>query len=287
MSTPTLDPTARRFIAHLQRGGKKSNWWASGSTKQTIWWDSAQPAALLNGRHNLYFGVHPCSTIPPTNADGKPCPPRHVRSQAEYIAAINCLFAEFDAKHFAGGKAEALAHIEALDPVPSVIVDSGGGYHVYWLLAQPFMLDTDEARGRADHAQKGWVKRVRSDDGAKDLARVLRVPGTHNFKPEYAPDYPEVRFIRADFERLYTFEELAALIPAATPAKARGPRHKPADTPTPIEGDTSADFDDIAEAARNLKRLASWRRDQYQPWIIVGMALYELGSIGYCLWEKW
>ena len=234
----------------------------------------------------MYFGVHPCTAIPPMNSKGEPKPPTAVRSQLPYIAAINCLFAEFDAKDFEDGKAGARAHIKALDPQPSAIVDSGGGYHCYWLLVAPFMLDSDEARARADRAQKGWVARVGSDDGAKDLARVLRIPGTHNFKEAYAPSFPEVRFMRADFERMFPFEELEALIPEAPPAKVRAPRRAAADSPqTGTAGDV--DLGSIATAAANLKRLADWRRDEYMPWIETGMALSELGTLGFNLWEVW
>ncbi len=224
MTHLTLADDARRLLDWLHRGGNYAHLWGVKDKKKTSrWYQVGQPAEPFNTQHNNYFGVHPCSTIPPTNAQGKPAPPVAVRSQVDYIAAINCLFAEFDAKHFAGDKPAALAHIEALDPTPSVVVDSGGGYHCYWLLTDPFILASADDRARADHAQKGWVKRVGSDDGAKDLARVLRVPGTYNFKPEYAPDYPLVRFMRADFDRLYTFDELEALLPPELPAPVREP----------------------------------------------------------------
>lgn len=283
-----LDPRTAQLLEHLHRRGAFDYTWAVRGNEKTSFWRTVGEGdpTLLNSQHNMYFGVHPCSAIPPTNARGKPAKPAAVRSQLAYIAAINCLFAEFDAKDFADGKPGARAHIKALEPAPSVIVDSGGGYHCYWLLAEPFMLDSDEARGRADHAQKGWVKRVGSDDGAKDLARVLRIPGTKNFKEAYAPNYPDVRFMRSDFDQLYTLDELEALIPADAPAKVRAPRTPRQAAP---EADATADveLDAIAQAAANLKRLSAVRRDDYEPWIEVGMALSELGSIGFDLWEIW
>ncbi|HSH78943.1 MAG TPA: DNA-primase RepB domain-containing protein [Herpetosiphonaceae bacterium] len=224
MTPLTLTPEARRLMNFLHRGGQHVYWWAvAGQKKTSIWWQPGRPAPMPNSQHNLYFGVHPSAAIPSTNARGEPAPAAAVRSQVATIAAINCLFAEFDAKHFDGDKAAALAHIEQLTPAPSVIVDSGGGYHCYWLLDEPFILATDADRARADRAQKGWVKHVRSDEGAKDLARVLRVPGTLNFKPEYGPDFPLVRFVRADYAQLYTLDELEACLPAAQPLLAPEP----------------------------------------------------------------
>src|SRR5688500_14952998 len=102
---PTLDEQTLNFLAHLHRGGDHAYWWVvRDKKKQSIWWKPGQPASLLNGRHNMYFGVHPCAAIPPKNSKGEPAPPCAVRSQVEYIAAINCLFAEFDAKHFEGSE---------------------------------------------------------------------------------------------------------------------------------------------------------------------------------------
>lgn len=291
---PTVDTKTRQFFALLWRGGEYRYWWgAFGKKKTSLWWKRGEPTpALLNSEHNMFFGVHPCSAIPPTNAAGEVKPSKSVRSQITYIAAISCFFAEFDAKHF-GGKTQALAHIEQLQPPPSVIVDSGGGYHTYWLFAEPFILTTEEDRERAKRLQADWVKRVGSDDDAKDLARVLRVPGTQNFKPAYGPDFPTVSFITADFERLYSFEELTALVPAQPVASKPGDSRSRGNniTSTPVETpaatvDDSADFATIAEVAALLLRLSLDRRDSYTKWLELGMALRCLGHIGFYFWKK-
>lgn len=36
---------------------------------------------------------------------------------------------------------------------------------------------------------------------------MLRAPGTINCKPQYGPDFPTVRFIRADLKCTYIVEE--------------------------------------------------------------------------------
>ena len=43
----------------------------------------------------------------------------------------------------------------------------------------------------------------------------------------------------------------------------------------------------VAAATRALQDLASFRRDEYGPWLEVGMALSELGEIGLFLWDAW
>ena len=269
------EDTLSRFLDHLHRGGAYGYWWTiDGTRKRSHWWPVEEPSSVPDGRLNVYFGVHPVTQIPPTNARGEATPPHAVRSQLAYIAAINCLFAEFDAKDFDDSKEATLAHIQRLTISPSVIIDSGGGYHCYWLLVEPFLLDSDEARARANRLQKAWVGLVGSDNGAKDLARVLRVPGTRNFKEKYAPDFPVVTFVSANLEHVYRLEELEGVIPAPEPAATR-------------RTDRHAGGDQIGQAAAALERLAPWRCDEYNAWLEVGMALSELGDIGLELWDRW
>lgn len=199
-----MNDQARQLIEVLHRGGTFDYWWTAEG-RQSFWWEVGKPTPLPNGRRNVYFGVHPTALIPETNRRGEPAESRAVRSRIEHIAAVNCLFAEFDARDFDESKEKALAHIDALVPAPSIIVDSGGGYHCYWLLDQTWRLETTEDRNAAARLQSAWVKLMGGDEGAKDLARVLRVPGTHNYK--YDPPR-NVEIVRMDGAR-YTLETLA------------------------------------------------------------------------------
>ena len=69
---------------------------------------------------------------------------------------------------------------------PSLIVNTGGGVHAYWLFEQPFVISNGADRQfirdlndrlnrqiQATARERGW-----SIDNVSDLARVLRVPGT-------------------------------------------------------------------------------------------------------------
>ena len=281
-----LDADAGRLIRYLQRGGNKNYYTtfdADGWPRQAWYATGAEPPALPDGA--THFGVNPCTAIPETNAAGEPRRPANVRGRKEYIAALNCLFADFDAKDFGGSLDETLAYIRSLAVQPSVIVASGGGYHCYWLLAEPFVLDTPEKRQRAADVQARWTTFVRGDKAAKDIARVLRVPGTLNAK--YSPPRP-VAFVEQDYSRTYTLDALQAMLPAPAPRKARTPK---ADAPAcQTDGlQPSVDFVDVSKAAAALARLSTARRDDYQNggWINVGMALKGLGAIGYELWRAW
>jgi hypothetical protein len=197
MNSPAIIDKTLQLIAQLHKGGAWGYWWTDHG-RESIWWKVGQPAPIPEGWKNVYFGVHPASS-----KGGQ-----FERSKIPTIAAINCLFAEFDAKDFPGGKSEALNHVTGLEARPSVLVDSGGGYHGYWILQEGLFLETDQDRKRAQAIQAAWVKYTGGDPGAKDLARVLRVPGSLNCK--YDPPRP-VGFTRADFSLLHNLNELEAL----------------------------------------------------------------------------
>jgi hypothetical protein len=286
----TLDADASRLLRYLQRGGNKNYYltFDANGHASASWYDShAEPPAVPTGT-NVYFGVNPCTAIPETNAAGERKPPSKVRGRKAYIAALNCLYAEFDAKDFGGSLDETLVHVLDLAVPPSVIVASGGGYHCYWLLAEPFVLDTDKARARAVNVQARWQAFVRGDKNAKDIARVLRVPGTLNYK--YEPARP-VTFVEQDYSRTYTLDALHAMLPAPAPRNARTPKPDApacqADGLPPGVAQPSADFLAISKAAAAMARLRVERRDEYTGWLHVGMALRELGTIGYELWRAW
>ncbi len=87
-------------------------------------------------------------------------------------------------------KEQALAILEGLPITPTVILDSGGGYHAHWWFDGPLVFHTDEERQRGQELVRGFqhaVADVFRDQGYKvdttsDLARVLRPPLTFNHK---------------------------------------------------------------------------------------------------------
>ena len=91
---------------------------------------------------------------------------------------------------------------------PSLVVESSPGrFHRYWLLAEPWPADE---RGRADHAEvmERMIETYGSDPNAKDLSRVLRVPGFLNRKHG---DPHQVRIVSSPGWRYSRAEILAAL----------------------------------------------------------------------------
>lgn len=272
------------FLGFLHREGNWSYWWTDRGL--SLWWPVNNPQPIPTDWLNVYFGVHPTTEIPKFNSKGDSRPQEFVRSQNLYIASVNCLFSEFDAKDFQGSspddcKDAALNHIGCLDKQPSVIIDSGGGYHCYWLLKDPYTLTTQIERERACRIQAGWVEYTGGDEGAKDLARMLRVPGSRNYKPIYKPPRL-VSFFRFNNEIQYELTELENLILNISRPVQITP-------PVIINQHTYGFVNDNKEQISNaLNALAKWRCDDYAEWIRVGFSLKAgLGESGLDMWDTW
>jgi putative DNA primase/helicase len=76
-------------------------------------------------------------------------------------------------------------------PFPSIIVGSGGGFHLYWVLENPIPMNSTNL-GETDFLkvfeaiQRGLAKRLGGDMICAEAAHVLRVPETMNQKRDKA-----------------------------------------------------------------------------------------------------
>lgn len=79
-------------------------------------------------------------------------------------------------------------------PDPTFIVSTGGGVHCWWAVRGAEDLPVEEARSVSSR----WARALTESaevfglhvDPVGDLARVLRIPGTHNRKPRYPEPIP-------------------------------------------------------------------------------------------------
>jgi putative DNA primase/helicase len=225
--------TWKDLLSRLAQGGFGYFWvkHPSGACK-TIWW-SGDKLPELPAEGSVYFGVNPAKAR------------RGIKDRAtnEDIAQVNTLYAEFDAKDFGQDKDKALQHVQALPLAPSVLIDSGGGYHAYWLLAEGVKIRDEKERRRIADIQARWVKFVQGDHAVYDLARVLRVPGTYNYK--YDPPR-EVRYIERDLDAPYYLEDLAQLLPKVEPPSEKpsggNGQHAPVIVRTTSKGESLANW---------------------------------------------
>ena len=109
----------------------------------------------------------------------------------------------------------ALDIINDIPLKPTMIVHSGGGLHVYWLFEKPWILTSPDENKKAQALSKefqGIIQAVARKKGYKldntaDLARVLRLPATYNYKNGQRKEVqviyldPENRHKRNDVEK--------------------------------------------------------------------------------------
>jgi hypothetical protein len=142
---------------------------------------------------NIYFGVCPRS-----RCDGK----------KDAVSQVRALWIDLDAKDFDGSKDKALASLDRLPKAlqPSIVIDSGHGYHCYWLLREAFEVPTMEACAEIEAVMKGLAAHL-GGDHTSDIGRVLRMPGFLNMKEVTQPVpcaiqkfEPELQFNLSDFD---------------------------------------------------------------------------------------
>jgi hypothetical protein len=90
---------------------------------------------------------------------------------------------------------------------PHLLVASGGGHHAYWLLRDPI----DDPR-RLREANALLAEALGGDRQAVDAARILRPPGTRNFKTRYGRPRA-VELVLAGRHRRYRLEEVVGRLP--------------------------------------------------------------------------
>ena len=108
------------------------------------------------------------------------------KGDGAHCQTLTTLFVDADWKHL--GEEEARRRIKDCPLQPSLIVESGAGLHVYWMLTQPFYLKKEMATA------KRWLRHIAAsvadvvDETVSEPARVLRIPGSYNCK--YDPPRP-------------------------------------------------------------------------------------------------
>lgn len=195
--------------------------WTMPGKKTTCFTDTDKAAefAVKNKDKEVYFGLNPVSENIKANS----------RAYNDTVSAVTCFWIDVDIKHETHKKKnlpenldEALSIIENVFPyMPSIIVNSGGGAHIYWILKEPVILTKDEA-GDKRREEVGTLinilqTKIKNEferhgytcDKTHDLARVLRVAGTVNNKIKENPRPVEV--IKSTSAR-YTIEQIKSML---------------------------------------------------------------------------
>ena len=165
-------------------------WLPRGKITEADW----EEISNWNKTYHIYFGVNPR--------------PLSKGKKQEDIRDLVCLWADVDGKDFVGGgKDAALKSISDFPLPPSIIVDSGHGYHCYWLLEEAITAVSEDDRLAFKQVLSGVVKKLGGDKSKIPICSLLRLPGTLNIKDE-VPLECQVLYVEPDLlYRLENFSE--------------------------------------------------------------------------------
>ncbi len=113
-------------------------------------------------QHNIYWSINPTKQL------------QNKKPQKPDIAAMRWVHLDLD-----DPSPEALERVRSYAIPPTTIVKSGGGYNIYWALAEPV-----RANGNIEDlesANRSVIMALDADPGTQNLDRILRVPGTTNW----------------------------------------------------------------------------------------------------------
>jgi len=152
----------------------------------------------------------------------------------EYCRELPALWAEIDIHKFGMSVEQAVAILLACPLPPSLIVSSGRGLHVYWLLSPPLSVTyapfgEDAEKTRVELVTRSFVRIFHGDQNAVDLTRILRLPGTHNTREgDLKPcRVLEASWARYELEQVEAFAALSPILIAAEDAPAAEPAADP------------------------------------------------------------
>lgn len=138
--------------------------------------DGASWAQAENKKANVYLHVNP--TIGPVSK----------KATKEQIAAVEFLHVDIDPRVAEDLVEERKRILDLLTtkrpegiPVPTLIVDSGGGFQAWWRLQEPIPVGGDV--NKAEEAER-WSRALEAAFGADnchDCSRLFRLPGTKNW----------------------------------------------------------------------------------------------------------
>ena len=231
---------------------------------------------------DVYVGVNLMNEPPARNARVKA---DHVTLQTATVADIDTL----GGAHTDSNKYPAnLEMAEGFLPFPvSLKIDSGYGLHPYCIYAKPITI-TLENRSEVTNRNKKFIDAIRNRagkfakaiDSVHDLPRVLRMPGTFNYKlgRENAPlchiaEVNDLRFTPSDLDK-----KLSEISPAKKLKQGQS------DVVLLYQSTDSREFDTWrADKMLEVIPVAALSRDE---WINIGMALKNNGND--CSdWEQW
>ena len=253
------DKPEEQLILIWTHPDKRSRWFTSIPA-------AAEYVASVNGGRDVYVGV---------GLAGKDHGPTH-RCISEEITGITGMWSDLDLLSEAHSKKalpqtiqQALTILPDTMP-PTIIIATGNGLHCWWLFKEPYIFDGAEDRKDVARVVTRWHTMLQltaathgwAYERLSDLARVLRLPSTTNFKDGAHPklvqlhSFTDRRYNLSDFEEF--LDDAAIPDPEAEEKAAREWAERFADKPLVVDPNARIP-DDVIQAWSNCGDVVGMR----------------------------
>ena len=252
-----------------------------------------QAIELADKGFDVYFGV---------NLMDEPAA-KNRRVTAEQVTLQTATVTDIDVEggnHISNGKDKLYPPnfdvAKSFLPCPvSILVDSGfGGVHGYCLYSEPITI-THENRAACETRNRKFIEAIRrragvfsgAVDGVGDLPRVLRVPGTFNYKLG-ASNAPLVKLVEANDVR-FTPDDMDKRLNALTPQQETKQKEPPPMKAKVVSINTTASpTEKPSEQERAIAMLDAipCAEQTYEDWLNVGIILKNNGNT-VSDWTNW
>jgi hypothetical protein len=184
--------------------------------KESHWFTTSEAAAtfldrVAARRVNFYVGV---GLSPKDYGLNARCLKKDITGIAGMFLDIDIQSPEHKKKNLPSTIEEAKTLLTAIELQPTYIIHSGHGLQAWWLFREVWTFDSATERADAEQLEKRFIyffkaaakQRGWDVDSVFNLDRVLRVPGTTNYKGTPVPvdvlERNEVRWNPSDFEEI-------------------------------------------------------------------------------------
>lgn len=137
------------------------------------------------------------------------------------VRATSGLYVDLDDALFTGDGRIGLDLVhyaieKARIPEPTMVIHTGGGFHLYWLFNSLYYINTDEDIKRYESVITSIINSltiIGADPKSKDVGRLLRLAGTYNTKYATSPavwivESNDLRYDIGDFDGLRVVKKL-------------------------------------------------------------------------------
>ena len=192
---------------------------------------------------------------------------------ADQVTKVNALFVDYDGSKWSADKGNIADFLDKFPIKPHMVVETSPGcFHVYWLV--------DDVRlDQFPSVQKELATKFNSDPKVCDLPRVMRMPGTTNWKRE-TPFFAKT---------IYKDDNAEAMSYSRFSRTMFGTKeHSDSSTNSiaVVASQKSGEDDDLA--TRAIQAMQKIPADDRKIWTTIGMALKsEFGDSGLPMFKDW